>query len=103
MKIASARPHAPPTRALGRLGDRGALLEQLCAYSIPPASRPPARGDLGGLAAPPRLATDDGEFASICTVTIFGTPLGLTLAELAIEAFFPADETIAEALRRAVN
>jgi hypothetical protein len=30
---------------------------------------------------------------------VFGTPLDLTLAELAIEAFFPADAATARALR----
>lgn len=28
----------------------------------------------------------------ISTITVFGTPLDVTLSELAIESFFPADE-----------
>jgi hypothetical protein len=31
---------------------------------------------------------------------VFGTPLDITLSEVAIEAFFPADEDSANALRR---
>jgi hypothetical protein len=34
------------------------------------------------------------------TTTIFGTPVDVTLSELAIESFFPADAATAEALRR---
>jgi hypothetical protein len=35
----------------------------------------------------------------LSTVTTFGTALDLTAAELSIEAFLPADESTAEALR----
>jgi hypothetical protein len=38
--------------------------------------------------------------ALFSTVTIFGTPVDVTLSELAIEAFFPADPATAETLRR---
>jgi len=31
---------------------------------------------------------------------VFGTPVDVTLAELAIELFFPADEVTAQVLRR---
>ncbi len=37
----------------------------------------------------------------ITTLTVFGAPHDLTLAELAIETLLPADETTAEALRQA--
>ena len=33
--------------------------------------------------------------------TVFGAPMDVTLAELAIEAFYPADETTAAAMRAA--
>jgi hypothetical protein len=35
----------------------------------------------------------------ISTTTIFGTPVDVTLSELALETFFPADEPTAAALR----
>jgi hypothetical protein len=38
--------------------------------------------------------------ALFSTITIFGTPVDVTLSELAIEAFFPADEATGEILRR---
>jgi transcriptional regulator with XRE-family HTH domain len=45
-----------------------------------------------------RLATDDGELAFIATVATFGTPVDVTLDEIAIEAFLPADGHTAEVL-----
>jgi hypothetical protein len=39
----------------------------------------------------------------ISTITVFGTALDVTLSELAVESFFPADETTAEALRKAAD
>ena len=55
-----------------------------------------------GIAVPLRLATDGGVLSFLSTTTIFGTPIDatLTLSELAIESFFPADAATAEALRR---
>ncbi|HJU26715.1 MAG TPA: XRE family transcriptional regulator, partial [Rhodanobacteraceae bacterium] len=49
---------------------------------------------------PLRLITDDGELAFFSTTTVFGTPVDITLSELAVEAFYPADAETAEALRR---
>lgn len=34
------------------------------------------------------------------TTTVFGTPIDITLSELAIESFFPANEETAALLRR---
>ena len=36
----------------------------------------------------------------ISTTTVFGTPIDITLSELALESFFPADEMTAAALQR---
>ena len=36
----------------------------------------------------------------ISTITVFGTPNDVTLSELALETFFPADEATAQALRQ---
>lgn len=55
--------------------------------------------DLGAVAVPLRLRSEAGDLAFISTTTVFGTPLDLTLAELAIEAFFPADAATARALQ----
>ena len=49
---------------------------------------------------PLQLATAIGPLSLISTTTVFGTPLDITLAELALETFFPADDATARALRR---
>ena len=47
---------------------------------------------------PLRLRTDDGELAFISTATTFGTATDVTVSELAIESFFPADDVTGRAL-----
>jgi transcriptional regulator with XRE-family HTH domain len=54
---------------------------------------------LGGIAIPLRLRTPAGALSLISTTTVFGTPVDVTLSELALETFFPADEATAAALR----
>jgi len=48
---------------------------------------------------PLRLRTDAGELTFLSTVTAFGTATEVTLSELAIETFFPADAATAAAVR----
>jgi transcriptional regulator with XRE-family HTH domain len=56
--------------------------------------------DFGGVAVPLELYTSQGQLLTfLSTVTTFGTALDLTAAELSIEAFLPADEATAAALR----
>lgn len=52
------------------------------------------------IAVPLRLSTAAGELSFISTTTVFGTPLEVTLAELAIESFFPADAATMDAMER---
>ena len=47
---------------------------------------------------PLRLRHDGAELSFISTVTTFGTALDVTVSELSIEAFFPADAATAAAL-----
>lgn len=53
-----------------------------------------------GFAVPLRLHTVDGELQLITTLTSFATATDVTLAELHLEAFLPADESTAAILRR---
>ena len=53
-----------------------------------------------GVVMPFRFHSADGILNFISTTTVFGSPLEVTLQELAIETFFPADENTANALRR---
>src|SRR5690606_21682131 len=66
----------------------------------------PAPQDASGDAPPPpafavplQLRTEAGVLSFIGTTTVFGTPVDITLAELALETFFPADAATAAALR----
>ena len=73
------------------------LHAELSAYPVP--EQKGAHVDYGGVVVPMRLRTAAGDLSFFGTVTVFGTPVDVTLAELAIEAFFPADEATARALR----
>lgn len=77
-----------------------ALHEELASYPTPPgvvnASAEPIAHHI---AVPLRVRTVLGELAFYSTTTVFGTPVDITLSELAIEAFFPADPQTAQALR----
>ncbi len=54
----------------------------------------------GGLVVPVRIRSDAGILSFFSTTTIFGTAIDVTLAELTIESFFPADEATTKALSR---
>jgi transcriptional regulator with XRE-family HTH domain len=49
------------------------------------------------------LATPEKTLSFISTTTVFGTPIDITLSELALETFFPADAVTADYLRHAVD
>jgi transcriptional regulator with XRE-family HTH domain len=55
------------------------------------------------LAVPLRLRLADQELAFLSTVTTFGTAVDITLAELSIEAFLPADASTAAALHALIS
>lgn len=78
------------------------LIEELRSYPTPDAAArtPKASHDYAGIVVPFQLATEEGVLTLFSTTTIFGTPVDVTLSELAIEAFFPADLESGAALRR---
>ena len=80
------------------------LLAELEAYPLVSKSDGDAKStdevDYGGVVVPFRLRTDFGVLSFFSTTTVFGTPLDITLAELAIESFFPADPQTTETLNR---
>ena len=82
-----------------------ALLDELRRYPLPDdgAARQEAPSDFGGVLVPLRLRTEAGVLSFVSTTTIFGTPVDVTLSELAIESFFPADAATAAALHAAVQ
>ncbi|ADB48665.1 helix-turn-helix domain-containing protein [Conexibacter woesei] len=93
-------------RQVAATGDAklSALLEEVAAYPAPDGvPEPPATAaghDLAEqIAVPLRLRHGDGELRFISIVATFGTAVDITVAELSIESFFPADEATAEAVR----
>ncbi|MFT3814521.1 MAG: helix-turn-helix transcriptional regulator [Acidovorax sp.] len=77
-----------------------ALHDEIAAYPV--ASEPHAShdGTAAGIVVPFQLRTPQGVLSFISTVTIFGTPVDVTLQELAVESFFPADAATQAALAR---
>jgi len=78
-----------------------ALLDELTQYPATNAHATAVRAarDYAGVVVPLELVTPAGTLALFGTVTVFGTPLDVTLSELAVEAFFPADAATAARLR----
>jgi hypothetical protein len=78
-----------------------ALLEELRGYPLPAdAGDTHLEGELAGVVMPLRFRTSAGVLSFISTTTVFGTPVDVTLQELALETFFPADARTGEALRQ---
>jgi transcriptional regulator with XRE-family HTH domain len=77
------------------------LLRELQAYPAPVMDKTAERSarDFAGIVIPFQLRTPTGVLSFLSTTTVFGTPVDITLSELAIEAFFPADAVTADALR----
>ena len=88
-------------RQIAQTADPGltALYEELRIY---PCSQPEPAVELpgpGDVVVPLRLRYADGELAFFSTVATFGTPLDVTVSELMIESFYPANPETATALR----
>jgi len=76
------------------------LLQELEALPFDPKQSHGPAIDPSGVAVPLQFHTPAGVMSFISTITVFGTPVDITLAELALETFFPADARTAEWLRR---
>jgi transcriptional regulator with XRE-family HTH domain len=72
------------------------LYHELKAYPVPARSAP-----LGAdhVAIPFKMRLHGDVLSFISTTMIFGTPVDITLSEIAVETFFPADDVTAERLR----
>lgn len=77
-----------------------ALHDELEGYPPPAVSHDAPLLDtaLSAVAVPFQVVMPSGVLSFISTITIFGTPVDVTLQELAVESFFPADEQTAAAL-----
>jgi hypothetical protein len=74
------------------------LLDELYDYPAP-GEEAADNEEYAGVVVPFRFITEQGVLSFISTTTIFGTPVDITLSELAVESFFPADAATARALR----
>ncbi|KGD96304.1 XRE family transcriptional regulator [Rhizobium sp. YS-1r] len=83
-------------------GDRvlETLLEELAGYPAPETGPKSPSRDYAGIAVPMELRTAAGVLSFISTTTVFGTPVDVTLSELAVESFFPANNETARLLRQ---
>lgn len=79
------------------------LLREIGDYPAPVDARrnkAPANSQHSGIVVPLQLVTAEGMLSLLSMTTVFGTPVDITLSELALEAFLPADTATADALRR---
>src|ERR1700739_656438 len=74
------------------------LYDDLKSYPLPARSAPLPPDN--NVAIPLKLRHDGEVLSFISTTMVFGTPVDVTLSELALETFFPADELTAERMRK---
>jgi len=76
------------------------LLREVSAY--PGGPRPPAQTSRveHEIAVPFRIKIGDDVLSFFSLTTVFGSPIEVALSELALELFFPADDTTDAAVRR---
>lgn len=78
------------------------LYEELCA--LPEGEHDPSAAGLGpSIVVPLRYRHGEHTLNLLSTTTVFGQPRDVTVAGLAVEAFFPADAATAERLREIAN
>lgn len=76
------------------------LLRELSALPGAPPASAPLHDPYAGVVLPVRLRTPAGDVNLFSTLAVFGTPVDVTLSELALESFFPADAASAQVLRQ---
>jgi transcriptional regulator with XRE-family HTH domain len=76
-----------------------ALLDEVLSFPAVRDEPQPLGAAAAEIVLPLQLRHGDGQLSFFGTVTTFGTPADVTLAELSLEAFYPADAATAAALR----
>jgi hypothetical protein len=76
------------------------LLKELRDYPAPAFESSVFADQYGGVVIPLRFGTPMGILSFFSTTTVFGTPRDITLSEIALESFFPADPETAAALQK---
>jgi len=94
---------AATRRRLDITGDKvlAELLREVSEYPVPAGKAlPQAAPNEYAVAVPFKIVTSAGLLSFFSTTTVFGTPVDVTLSELALELFFPADAATAEIVQR---
>lgn len=68
------------------------LYDELKNYQIPHNKKEKLSSETASIVVPLVLETKFGTLSFISTTTVFGTPVDVTISEIALETFFPADE-----------
>ena len=76
------------------------LLEEVLSYKNNESNLKPTSNLEQSVLVPLKIHTSLGLLSFLSTTTVFGTPVDVTLSELAIEMFFPADAETAARVRR---
>lgn len=79
------------------------LLKELRAYQPAEKRRPRASQTAPEIVVPLKIATRFGTLSLISTTTVFGTPVDVTISEIALETFFPADDFTREVFTKINN
>jgi transcriptional regulator with XRE-family HTH domain len=82
-----------------------ALLDELKSYPVPPQTASSRTGPAvdSGIAIPLTLVSEEGPLSFISTTTVFGTAVDVTLSEVTIEAFFPANSETSKTMAKLVG
>lgn len=75
------------------------LFNELSSYKIDGKIGKSNKTD-AGIIVPLQIETKFGVLSFISTTTVFGTPVDVTVSEIALETFFPADEMTREIFKK---
>ena len=91
--------HRETAAAAGDDPGRRLLAELLAAPGVPEDWRRPRLSSESEILIPLHLRRDDLELSLFTAITTLGTPRDITLQELRLETFFPADDRTDATLR----
>ncbi|MBW8699889.1 HTH-type transcriptional repressor RghR [Streptomyces sp. MBT84] len=80
-----------------------ALYDEVAAYPVPDRIGSEPAGPVAHFALPMRIEHDGRVLSFISSISTFNTPMDVTVAELAVETFLPADPATAKYLQNTGN
>ena len=89
-------------KQVGDTADAGleVLLKELSEYELNPKRAAKELKLEDSIVVPLKIETRFGLLSFISTTTVFGTPVDVTVSEIALETFFPADDATREVFSR---